>query len=40
MYSLSVETVLLFEVPEADVEQITQPVLQVTVDGSVKNVKL
>ncbi|MBQ6843159.1 MAG: hypothetical protein IJO60_00820 [Agathobacter sp.] len=35
-----VETVLLFEVPENDAEQITEPVLQILVDDVFKNVKL
>lgn len=36
----SVETVLLFEVPEDSVEQITEPKLQILIDNVLKNVKL
>ena len=36
----SVETVLLFEVPEASAEQITEPTLQILIDNALKNVKL
>lgn len=36
----SVETVLLFEVPEEGAEQITEPALQILIDNVLKNVKL
>ncbi len=36
----SVDTILLFEVSEAVAEQITAPVLQITVGNSTKNIKL
>lgn len=36
----SVETILLFEVSEANIEQITAPTLQITIDNVTKNVKL
>lgn len=36
----TVETILLFEVSEASVEQITAPTLQITIDNVTKNVKL
>lgn len=36
----AVETVLLFEVSESDAESITEPKLEITIDGAVKNIKL
>ncbi len=36
----SVETILLFEVNEAQAEGILEPILQITVDNETKNVKL
>ena len=36
----SVETVLLFEVPEESAEQIVEPTLQILIDKTFKNVKL
>ena len=36
----SVETVLLFEVPEESAEQITEPKLQILIDQVLKNIKI
>ncbi len=36
----SVETILLFEVPESDAESILEPNLQIIIDNETKNVKL
>lgn len=36
----TVETILLFEVPEGSVAEITDPTLQITIDNETKNVKL
>ena len=36
----SVETVLLFEVPEEGADSITEPALQILIDNALKNVKL
>lgn len=36
----TVETILLFEVPEGSVAEITDPTLQITIDNDTKNVKL
>ncbi len=36
----SVETILLFEVPQADAEQITEPKLQILIDNKLNDVKL
>lgn len=36
----TIETILLFEVSDAQAEQITAPILQITIDNVTKNVKL
>ena len=36
----TVETILLFKINASDAEKVTNPVLQITIDGETKNVKL